>query len=243
MSAAATTPKYRRALLKLSGEMLLGSQQYGIDNAVASRFAREIKAAADAGTQICVVVGGGNIFRGIAGAASGMDRVKADYMGMLATVMNAIAIGNALERCGAKPVVFYAIAAGSGARLFDRDEALRELEAGATLIFGGGTGSPFFTTDTTAALRAAEMNCDVILKGTKVDGVYTADPSADPDAKRYDRLTYDEALARNVQVMDAAAFAIARDANIPIVVFSLQDDGSIANALNGEGPSTLVAAG
>jgi uridylate kinase len=243
MSAAATTPKYRRALLKLSGEMLLGSQQYGIDNAVASRFAREIKAAADAGTQICVVVGGGNIFRGIAGAASGMDRVKADYMGMLATVMNAIAIGNALERCGAKPVVFSAIAAGSGARLFDRDEALRELEAGATLIFGGGTGSPFFTTDTTAALRAAEMNCDVILKGTKVDGVYTADPSADPDAKRYDRLTYDEALARNVQVMDAAAFAIARDANIPIVVFSLQDDGSIANALNGEGPSTLVAAG
>jgi uridylate kinase len=243
MAAAATTPKYRRALLKLSGEMLLGSQQYGIDNAVASRFAREIKAAADAGTQICVVVGGGNIFRGIAGAASGMDRVKADYMGMLATVMNAIAIANSLEQCGAKPVVFSAIAAGSGARHFDRDEAVRELATGATLIFGGGTGNPFFTTDTTAALRAAEMNCDVILKGTKVDGIYTADPSADPDAKRYDRLTYDEALAKNVQVMDAAAFAIARDAKIPIVVFSLQHEGSIARALNGDAPSTLVTAG
>ncbi len=243
MAVAATPPKYRRALLKLSGEVLLGSQQFGIDNAIASRFANEIKAATDAGTQICVVIGGGNIFRGLAGAASGMDRVKADYMGMLATVMNAVAIGNALEQCGARSVVFSAIAAEIGARRFDRDEAVRELEAGRTVIFGGGTGNPFFTTDTTAALRAAEMNCDVILKGTKVDGIYSADPAADLHAERYDRLTYDEALAKNVQIMDAAAFAIARDAKIPIVVFSLQQEGNIAKALSGEVPSTLVTAG
>jgi uridylate kinase len=243
MAVASTKPNYRRALLKLSGEMLLGSQTYGIDNAVASRFAREIKAAADAGTQICVVIGGGNIFRGMAGAASGMDRVKADYIGMLATVMNAVAVANALEQCGAKAVVFSPIAAGAGARSFDRDEALREMEAGATVVFGGGNGNPYFTTDTTAALRAAEMNCDVILKGTKVDGIYTADPTANPDAERYDRLTYDEALTKNVQIMDAAAFAIARDAKIPIVVFSLQHEGNIAGALSGETPSTLVTAG
>lgn len=243
MAVAAMTPKYRRALLKLSGEVLLGSQQFGIDNAVALRFAREIKAASDGGTQICVVIGGGNIFRGVAGAASGMDRVKADYMGMLATVMNAVAIGNALEQCGGNSVVFSAIAAEIGARRFDRDEAVRELEAGRTVIFGGGTGNPYFTTDTTAALRAAEMNCDVILKGTKVDGIYSADPSINPDAERYDLLTYDEALVKNVKVMDAAAFAIARDAKIPIVVFSLQQEGNIVKALSGEVRSTLVAAG
>ncbi|MBX2805998.1 MAG: UMP kinase [Hyphomicrobiales bacterium] len=242
MAIASTSLKYRRALLKLSGEMLLGSQAYGVDNAVTSQFAREIKAAADAGTQICVVIGGGNIFRGMSGAASGMDRVKADYIGMLATVMNAVAIANALEQCGAKSVVFSPVAAEIGARRFDRDAALRELETGAVVVFGGGTGNPYFTTDTTGALRAAEMNCDVILKGTKVDGIYAADPSIHPDAERYDRLTYDEALARNIQVMDAAAFAIARDAEIPIVVFSLHGEGSIAGALSGVRPSTLVTA-
>lgn len=243
MAVAAKTPKFCRALLKLSGEVLLGSQQFGIDTVVASRFAREIKAASDAGTQICIVIGGGNIFRGVAGAASGMDRVKADYMGMLATVMNAVALGNALEQSGAKPVVFSAIAAEIGARRFDRDEAMCELEAGRTVIFGGGTGNPYFTTDTTAALRAAEMNCDVILKGTKVDGIYSADPAVDPDAERYDRLTYDEALAKDVKVMDAAAFAIARDAKIPIVVFSLQQEGNIVKALSGEVASTQVTSG
>ncbi len=235
-------PNYRRAMLKLSGEVLLGSQAYGIDNAVAVRFAREIMEAASSGVQICVVIGGGNIFRGLAGSASGMDRVRADYVGMLATVMNAVALASALEREGARAAVFSPVAAGSGVRPFDRDQAVAALEAGAIVIFGGGTGSPFFTTDTTAALRAAEMGCDVILKGTKVDGIYTADPGADPHAERYDRLDYDDALTRDLKVMDGAAFALARDAGIPIVVFSLQEEGSIVGVLNGEVPSTLVSA-
>lgn len=237
------TPSYKRVLLKLSGEGLMGKKDFGLDTEYVDQIASEVKKVHDMGGQVCLVIGGGNIFRGVAGAASGMDRVKADYMGMLATVMNAVAIGNALEQCGGNSVVFSAIAAEIGARRFDRDEAVRELEAGRTVIFGGGTGNPYFTTDTTAALRAAEMNCDVILKGTKVDGIYSADPSINPDAERYDLLTYDEALVKNVKVMDAAAFAIARDAKIPIVVFSLQQEGNIVKALSGEVRSTLVAAG
>jgi uridylate kinase len=235
-------PRFRRVLLKLSGEILLGEQAFGIDNDVAMRIAREIKAATEIGTQICVVIGGGNIFRGLAGAASGMDRVKADYIGMLATVMNAVALGSALNSVGAPSAVFSGIAADIAARPFNRDEAVGELDAGKVVVFGGGTGNPFFTTDTTAALRAAEMNCDVILKGTKVDGIYSADPKTNPDAIRYERLTYDEALGRNVQVMDGAAFALARDAQIPITVFSLEEAGNIVRVMTGDVASTTVSA-
>ena len=235
-------PLYRRALLKLSGEALLGSQPYGVDPAAATRFAREIHAASLGGTQMCVVVGGGNIFRGMAGVASGMDRLKADYIGMLATVMNAVALGNALDRLGAQSAIHSAIPVEAVAGPFQRDRAVRDLDAGRIVIFAGGTGNPFFTTDTTAALRAAEMGCDVIMKATQVDGIYSADPKLDPDAVRYDRLTYDEALARNLKVMDGAAFALARDSRIPILVFSIEAQGSIEQVLAGRMASTLVTA-
>jgi uridylate kinase len=235
-------PLYRRALLKLSGEALLGALPYGIDPEAATRFAREIQAASLGGTQICVVVGGGNIFRGMAGVATGMDRVKADYVGMLATVMNAVALGNALDHLGAPHAIHSAIPVEAIAEPFQRDRALRDLAAGRVVIFAGGTGNPFFTTDTTAALRASEMGCDVILKATQVDGIYSADPKRDPTAVRYDRLTYDEALARNLKVMDGAAFALARDSRIPIVVFSIETQGSIGLVLAGRMASTLVTA-
>lgn len=241
MASDSSSPLYKRALLKLSGEALLGAGAYGVDVDAATRFAREIHAASLAGTQMCVVVGGGNIFRGLAGAASGMDRVKADYIGMLATVMNAVALGNALTSIGASVAVHSAIPADAVAKRFNRDEALDDLARGRVVIFAGGTGNPFFTTDTTAALRAAEMGCDVILKATQVDGVYSADPRRDPNAVRYDRLTYDEALARDLKVMDGAAFALARDANIPIAIFSVASEGSIARMLSGDLAATLVA--
>jgi len=239
---ASRSPLYRRALLKLSGEVLLGAGNYGVDSDAALRYAGEIQAAALAGTQICVVVGGGNIFRGMAGVASGMDRVKADYIGMLATVMNAIALANALTSIGAQAVIHSAIPADAISKRFNRDEALEDLGSGAIVIFAGGTGNPFFTTDTTAALRAAEMGCDVILKATQVDGIYSEDPRRNPSAERYDRLTYDEALARNLKVMDGAAFALARDTRIPIVVFSGDAEGSIARVLAGELTATVVSA-
>jgi uridylate kinase len=239
---AAAAPLYRRALLKLSGEALLGDQPYGIDPEAATRFAREIQAASLRGTQMCVVVGGGNIFRGLAGVASGMDRVKADTIGMLATVMNAVALGDALEGLGAPFAIHSAIPVDAVAEPFQRDRAVRDLNAGRIVIFAGGTGNPFFTTDTTAALRAAEMGCDVILKATQVDGIYSADPKRDRQAVRYDRLTYDEALARNLKVMDGAAFALARDVGIPIVVFSIEAQGSIEQVLAGRMASTLVTA-
>jgi uridylate kinase len=242
MPAPSAAPLYKRALLKLSGEALMGAGAYGVDPGTALRFAREIQAAAAMGTQICVVVGGGNIFRGMAGVASGMDRVRADYIGMLATVMNAIALANALEQAGSQAVVHSAIPVEAVAERFQRDKAVRDLESGKLVVFAGGTGNPFFTTDTTAALRAAEMGCDVILKATQVDGVYSADPKKDPTAVRYDRLTYDEALSRDLKVMDGAAFALARDARIPILVFSIEGEASIARALAGQGVSTLVSA-
>jgi uridylate kinase len=239
---ASRKPLYKRALLKLSGEALLGEGAYGIDTEAARSFASEIHAAMLAGTQMCVVVGGGNIFRGMAGVASGMDRVKADYIGMLATVMNAIALANALASIGADAAIHSAIPADAVAKRFNRDDAVADLKAGKAVIFAGGTGNPFFTTDTTAALRAAEMGCDAILKATQVDGVYSDDPKRNPSATRYDRLTYDEALIRNLKVMDGAAFAIARDAEIPIVVFSLAKPGNIARVLTGDLPATIVAA-
>jgi uridylate kinase len=235
-------PLYKRALLKLSGEALLGEGAYGVDTEAALQFAREIHAVCLAGTQICVVVGGGNIFRGMAGVASGMDRVKADYIGMLATVMNAIALENALAAIGAEAAIHTAIPADAVARRFNRDDAVDDLKAGKVVIFAGGTGNPFFTTDTAAALRAAEMGCDVILKATQVDGIYSDDPKRNPGATRYDRLTYDEALIRDLKVMDGAAFAIARDAGIPIVVFSLAQAGNIGKVLAGDLPSTVVSA-
>lgn len=235
--------QYKRALLKLSGEALLGSAAYGIDAGAASRLAREILAAQHGGTQICVVIGGGNIFRGLAGAAAGMDRVKADYIGMLATVMNAVALGNAINQAGGVAAIHSAIPIEAVAEPFQRDRAVRDLEAGRIVIFAGGTGNPFFTTDTTAALRAAEMGCDVILKATQVDGVYSADPKRDPNAVRYDRVSYDEALARDLKVMDGTAFALARDTGIPIIVFSGEEEGSIARVLAGEGAATIVTAG
>jgi uridylate kinase len=235
-------PLYKRALLKLSGEALLGEGAYGVDTEAALQFAREIHAVCLAGTQICVVVGGGNIFRGMAGVASGMDRVKADTIGMLATVMNAIALENALAAIGAEAVIHTAIPADAVARRFNRDDAVDDLKAGKVVIFAGGTGNPFFTTDTAAALRAAEMGCDVILKATQVDGIYSDDPKRNPGATRYDRLTYDEALIRDLKVMDGAAFAIARDAGIPIVVFSLVEAGNIGRVLAGDLPSTVVSA-
>lgn len=238
--ASRKTP-YKRALLKLSGEALLGSGAYGIDADAAIGLAREIHLAAQTGAQLCIVVGGGNIFRGMAGMASGMDRVKADYIGMLATLMNAIALGNALERIGARAAIHSAIPVDAVARRFNRDEALSDLDKGRVVIFAGGTGNPFFTTDTTAALRAAEMGCDVILKATQVDGIYSEDPKRNPDAVRYDSLSYEEALSRNLKVMDGAAFALARDAAIPIVVFSAQSEGSIVRVLAGDLPATIVS--
>jgi len=236
-------PPFRRALLKLSGEALLGKRPYGIDPGAAERCARDIAGVQASGLQICVVVGGGNIFRGMAASASGMERVRADFIGMMATVMNGVALESAFIALG-KPVSLHsAIPVQQVAPPFERDRALREVEAGRVVIFVGGTGNPFFTTDTTAALRAAEMNCDVILKATQVDGIYSADPKRDPAATRYDRLTYDEALRRNLQVMDGSAFAIARDTGIPILVFCGDGDGSIQAALAGTARSTLVTAG
>jgi len=238
---AGTTFKYRRVLMKLSGEALLGGQSFGTDPAVVERIAGEIRAAVSQGVQIALVIGGGNIFRGVAGVANGMDRAKADDIGMLATVMNALTLESGLRRAGVGAATFSAIRMPTICRPFQREEARAALDAGQTVIFAGGTGSPFFTTDTTAALRAAEMQCDAMLKGTSVDGVYSADPAVDPSAERYDHLTYDAVLNHNLRVMDGAAIAIARDNAIPIVVFSMREPGSLVNVLTGQSRCTTVA--
>lgn len=232
---------YRRVLLKLSGESLLGDKPYGIDPTAATQMAGELRNVAALGVQLCVVVGGGNIFRGLAASAKGMDRVRADYTGMLATIMNAIALENALLDLGVSAVVHSALPLPV-VKTYQRDEAVRDLDAGRIVICAGGTGNPFFTTDTTSALRAAELGCDVILKATQVDGVYSADPKKHADAVRYDTLSYDEALAKRLEVMDAAAFAIARDAQIPIMVFAGEGRGNIVDALTGKARATLVKA-
>lgn len=237
---AGTTARYNRVLMKLSGEALLGSQSFGADPAVLQRISGEIAAALSLGVQIALVVGGGNIFRGVAGAADGMDRAKADDVGMLATVMNALMLEYALRRAGVDALTFSAIEMPTICRSFRRDEARAALDAGRTVIFAGGTGNPFFTTDTTAALRAAEMQCDAILKGTSVDGVYSADPALDPSAVRYDHLSYDDVLNRDLRVMDGAAIALARDNDIPIVVFSMHEPGSLVNVLTGQTRCTTV---
>ena len=234
---------YRRVLLKLSGEALMGEQDYGLDPAVVDRIAAEIKAVRDLGIQVCVVIGGGNIFRGISGAAEGMDRTSADYMGMLATVINSLAMQNALERIGAQTRVQSAIPMQSVSEPYIRRRAIRHMEKGRVVIFAAGTGNPYFTTDTAAALRASEMECEVLLKGTKVDGVYTADPQTNPDAERYERLNYLEVLSRDLRVMDAAAISLARENDIPIIVFSIHKAGAFVDVMNGGGLFTVISAG
>ena len=236
-------PIYRRVLLKLSGEALMGAQDYGLDPAVVERIAAEIKAVRDLGIQVCVVIGGGNIFRGISGAAEGMDRTSADYMGMLATVINSLAMQNALERIGAQTRVQSAIPMQSVSEPYIRRRAIRHMEKGRVVIFAAGTGNPFFTTDTAAALRASEMDCEVLLKGTKVDGVYSADPQINPDAERYERLNYLEVLSRDLRVMDAAAISLARENDIPIIVFSIHKAGAFVDVMSGGGLFTVISAG
>ncbi|WP_313434227.1 UMP kinase [Novosphingobium sp.] len=234
---------YKRVLLKLSGEVLMGSQQFGIDPEFVTELAKEVKAAKETGLEICLVIGGGNIFRGMAGAARGMDRAQADYMGMLATVMNALAMQNALEQIGVETRVQSAVQMDQVCEPVIRRRAERHLEKGRVVIFAAGVGAPYFTTDSGAALRAAEMRCDALLKGTSVDGVYDSDPKTNPDAKRYDSVDYDTVLADNLKVMDASAVALCRDNSIPIVVFSIREKGNLATVLAGEGIKTVVQKG
>ena len=238
-----TRPRFNRILLKLSGEALMGKGQFGIDPEVASGLAGEIAAAQAQGHQLCVVVGGGNIFRGMAAAAQGFDRATADYMGMLATVMNALAMQNALERQGVDTRVLSAIPMSTVSEPYIRRRALRHMEKGRIVLFAGGTGNPFFTTDTAAALRAAEMSCDALFKGTSVDGIYTADPKKQPDAHRYDAVSFGKVLSDDLRVMDAAAVALCRDNNIPIVVFNIRQPGNLAEVLAGRGTATIVQNG
>jgi uridylate kinase len=232
--------RYRRVLLKLSGEALMGEQGHGLDPKIISRIAAEVKAVNALGAEVCIVIGGGNIFRGLAGAAQGMERATADYMGMLATVINSLALQSALERHGVVTRVLSAISMQAVCEPYIRRRALRHMEKGRVVIFAAGTGNPFFTTDTAAALRASEMDCDALLKATKVDGVYSADPHKDPKAERYERLNYLEVLSRDLQVMDAAAISLARENGIPILVFSIHDEGGFADVVSGQGRFTII---
>lgn len=232
--------KYRRLLLKLSGEALMGNESYGFDVSMAQRLAADVGEGIAAGAEIAVVIGGGNIFRGLQGAADGMDRATADYMGMLATVMNALAFQNALEQLNIPARVLSAIPMPTVCESYVRPKALHHMRNGRVVIFAAGTGNPYFTTDTTAALRAIEMDCDAVAKATKVDGVYSADPMANSDAERYDELTYDDVLSRNLKVMDGAAIALARDNDLPVVVFSILDKGNVAKVVRGEARCTIV---
>ena len=240
MTDPASARSYKRVLLKISGEALMGDGQYGIDTNVCERIAQEVLDAVKGGAEICLVIGGGNIFRGVQGAAKGMERASADYMGMLATVMNALAMQNAVEALGGEARVLSAIPMTTVCEPYIRRRALRHMEKGRIVIFAAGTGNPFFTTDTAAALRAAEMGCDALLKGTQVDGVYTADPKKDQTATRYDRLSYHEVLARDLKVMDASAVTLMRDNAIPIVVFSIHKRGGLADVLAGRGVCTTI---
>jgi len=234
-------PRFRRVLLKVSGEALMGTQSYGIDVSAVERIAGDIKEGADSGVQICLVIGGGNIFRGLSGAAAGIDRATADYMGMLATIMNAIAMQAALERMGLQTRVQSAIPITSVCEPYIRRRAIRHMEKGRAVIFAAGTGNPFFTTDTAAALRAAEMSCDAMLKATQVDGVYSDDPKRVKDAERYDFLSYHEVLSRDLKVMDASAISLSRENGIPIVVFSIHEKGNLSQVLKGRGRYTMIA--
>jgi uridylate kinase len=235
--------RYRRVLVKLSGEALAGGKGYGIDLDVLKPIARDIAEVAAAGAEICLVVGAGNIYRGLMASEGGMDRARADYMGMLATVMNALALQTAIEREGTTARVLSAIPMPTVCEAYIRDKALDHLDKGRVVIFAGGTGNPYFTTDTAAALRAAEMGCDALLKATQVDGVYSADPEKTPNARRYDRLTYDDVLKQDLRIMDGAAIALARDNRIPIIVFSIKSQGGLAAVLQGKGSSTTIDGG
>jgi uridylate kinase len=239
----AVQPKFRRVLIKLSGEGLMGTREYGLDATTVSRVAEEIRAVVEMGIQVCLVIGGGNIFRGLSGAAAGMERTSADYMGMLATVINSLAMQNALERIGLQTRVQSAIPMSTVCEPYIRRRASRHMEKGRVVIFAAGTGNPFFTTDTAAALRAVEMKCDLVVKATQVDGVYSADPRKVPDAVRYDSLTFMDVLANELEVMDATAIALCRENNLPIMVFNLHEPGSFAKVLAGQGRYTLIEEG
>lgn len=234
------SPLFRRILLKLSGEALMGKESYGIDSTVLGEIARQIRDVHELGVEIAIVIGGGNIFRGVSGASQGMDRSTADYMGMLATVMNGLALQQALEKLGIATRVLSAIDMKEVAEPYIRRRAIRHLEKGRVVIFAAGTGLPFFTTDTTAALRAIEIGAELLMKATKVDGVYASDPEKDPLAARYERITYDEVLQKNLKVMDATAISLARDQNMRIIVFNLRKQGNIKKVILGESIGTVV---
>ena len=236
-----STPQYNRILLKISGESLMGERQFGLDPAMVNRVASEIATIVDYGVEVCVVIGGGNIFRGVSGAANGMERATADYMGMLATVMNALAMQSSLEQNGLQSRVQSALPISAVCEPYIRRRAVRHMEKKRIVIFAAGTGNPFFTTDTAAALRATEMGCDAILKATKVDGVYDADPEQNKNAKRYDALSYLEVLSRDLKVMDAPAISLAKENSIPILVFSIQKPGTLADVVRGDGLHTLIS--
>jgi uridylate kinase len=238
-----TRPRFNRILLKLSGEALIGQGEFGIDPDAVAGLAEEIAHAKGLAHELCLVVGGGNIFRGMAAAAKGFDRATADYMGMLATVMNALALQNALEKLGVDTRVQSAIPMASVCEPYIRRRALRHIEKGRIVLFAAGTGNPYFTTDTAAALRAAEMGCDALFKGTSVDGIYTADPKKVKDAHRYETVSFNKVLSDDLKVMDAAAVALCRDNNIPIVVFNIRQAGNLAEVLAGKGMATVVQDG
>ena len=231
---------FKRIMLKMSGEVLMGEQEFGIDSETVKRVADDIKEVVDLGVEVCVVVGAGNIFRGVSGASQGMDRTTADYMGMLGIVINALGLQNALEQIGVNTRVLSAIPMSTVCEPYIRRRAIRHLEKGRVVIFAAGTGNPYFTTDTAAALRASEMDCDALFKGTKVDGVYTADPMKVPDAKRYDKISFIDVLTKDLRVMDATAISLARENGIPIVVFSVKEKSNFAKVVQGQGAYTIV---
>ncbi len=235
------TPKYRRVLLKLSGEALMGDQEYGIDNATLAFYADQILGIRDLGVEVAIVVGGGNIFRGMQGASTGMGRAHSDYMGMLATVMNCMALQDVLEQKGAVVRLQSAIAMDKICEPYIRRRAIRHLEKGRIVIFGAGTGNPFFTTDTAASLRAIEIDANVVLKGTRVDGIYTADPEKDPSAVRYEEVSFADVIALRLKVMDMTAFTLCQENQLPIIVFNINDPESLKNVVMGERVGTLVS--
>ncbi len=232
--------QYKRILLKLSGEALMGSKTHGIDPVRIQEYAKEIKVAVEKGVEIALVIGGGNIFRGVAGASNGIDRVQGDYMGMLATVINGLALQSAIEKEGVQTRLQTAIKMEQIAEPYIKRKAVRHLEKGRVVIFSGGTGNPFFTTDTAAVLRAAEINADVILKGTRVDGIYTADPEKDKNAKKYEHITYKDVMSKGLKIMDMTAFALSEDNNLPIIVFDMNTPGNLIKLLSGEAIGTRV---
>jgi uridylate kinase len=238
---AAPQPIYRRVLLKLSGEALMGKGEYGLEPETVKRLAQEIKSVHEQGIQLCLVIGGGNIFRGVSGAAAGMERASADYMGMLATVINSLALQSTLELAGVPTRVLSAIPMATVCEPYIRRRAIRHMEKGRVVVCAAGTGNPYFTTDTAAALRAAEMDCDALLKGTQVDGVYSADPKKDPNATRFERISHAEVITRGLSIMDTAAIALARENNIPIIVYSIHEKGGFGEILKGGGRCTVVA--